>query len=426
MIQTRTEKALWAAYVAGVLVALACYAKLALSAPLSTPAAYCTSYPYLCRTGTMSLLMAKGIGDNNLYVLEVDPATGQIPVAGSFSASFASVGATGAAVPASADYAGMNVGGNLVGMTGTANGLKVDGSAVTQPVSGTFWQATQPVSGTVTANAGTGTFAVSAASLPLPTGAATSAKQPALGTAGTPSTDVLTVQGAASMTALKVDGSATTQPISAASLPLPTGAATSALQTTGNTSLASIDGKTPALGQAAAAGSVPVVISTRQESVATPLAVQLSNGTSAIDYNSGPAGTTTPRVVLANRHESAATPVSVRISDGSAFNTPMGKGRTYADSVRYDYTGVNVGTVSWVQLVASTAANINAITIFDSSGKTLELGTGGAGSETRVMLIPPGGVDGPVQLYIPAGTRVAVRAVSATATAGELDITGYN
>jgi hypothetical protein len=77
--------------------------------------------------------------------------------------------------------------------------LKVDGSAVTQPVSGTFWQATQPVS---------------AASLPLPTGASTAAKQPALGTAGTPSSDVITVQGAASMTALKVDGSAVTQPVS--------------------------------------------------------------------------------------------------------------------------------------------------------------------------------------------------------------------
>lgn len=59
-----------------------------------------------------------------------------------------------------------------------------------------------------------GTVAVSAASLPLPSGAATSAKQPALGTAGTPSADVLTVQGAASMTALKVDGSAVTQPVS--------------------------------------------------------------------------------------------------------------------------------------------------------------------------------------------------------------------
>lgn len=43
---------------------------------------------------------------------------------------------------------------------------KVDGSAVTQPVSGT-----------VTANAGTGTMAVSAASLPLPSGASTSALQ---------------------------------------------------------------------------------------------------------------------------------------------------------------------------------------------------------------------------------------------------------
>jgi hypothetical protein len=82
--------------------------------------------------------------------------------------------------------------------------VKVDGSGVTQPVS--------------------------AASLPLPSGASTAAKQPALGTAGTPSTDVITIQGAASMTAVKVDGSATTQPVSAASLPLPTGAATAANQ----------------------------------------------------------------------------------------------------------------------------------------------------------------------------------------------------
>ncbi|HTV32756.1 MAG TPA: hypothetical protein VME69_06595 [Methylocella sp.] len=44
-------------------------------------------------------------------------------------------------------------------------------------VTGTFWQTTQPVSGTVTANAGSGTFAVSATSLPLPTGAATAANQ---------------------------------------------------------------------------------------------------------------------------------------------------------------------------------------------------------------------------------------------------------
>ena len=48
---------------------------------------------------------------------------------------------------------------------------------------------------------------ISASSLPLPSGAATAAKQPALGTAGTPASDVLTVQGAASMTPFLVAGS---------------------------------------------------------------------------------------------------------------------------------------------------------------------------------------------------------------------------
>lgn len=46
---------------------------------------------------------------------------------------------------------------------------------------------------------------------------------------------------------LRVDGSAVTQPISAAALPLPSGAATAAKQDTGNTSLASIDGKITAV-----------------------------------------------------------------------------------------------------------------------------------------------------------------------------------
>ncbi len=74
------------------------------------------------------------------------------------------------------------------------------------------------------------TGAVTISSSALPTGAATAAKQPALGTAGTASTDVITVQGIASMTpikvdisataanttAIKVDNSAVTQPVSGA------------------------------------------------------------------------------------------------------------------------------------------------------------------------------------------------------------------
>lgn len=54
------------------------------------------------------------------------------------------------------------------------------------------------------------------------------------GTAGTAAGGVLTVQGAATGTPVPVDGSGATQPVSAASLPLPTGAATAAHQVTQN------------------------------------------------------------------------------------------------------------------------------------------------------------------------------------------------
>jgi hypothetical protein len=59
-------------------------------------------------------------------------------------------------------------------------------------------------------------------------------------------------------------------PISATSLPLPTGAATSALQSTGNASLATIATNTPALGQALAAASSPVVLPAAQITALTP------------------------------------------------------------------------------------------------------------------------------------------------------------
>lgn len=167
------------------------------------------------------------------------------------------------------------------------------------------------------------------------------------------------------------------------------------------------------------------VLATRHEAVATPLAAQLSNGTTAIAYDSGASSSATIRTVLATRHEAAATPVSVRISDGSAFSTPAPKGRAYSDSARNVYSTTNVTTGAWVQLIASTAAEINSFFLFDSSGQTLELGTGAAAAETRKLIIPPGGIDGPVSLNIPAGTRLSLRAISATASSGELDFSGY-
>jgi hypothetical protein len=154
--------------------------------------------------------------ETQIVAIDLNPAgsetlmAGAMPVTGTFwqatqpvslAASVTVVG-TGTFVTQAAQSGTWNVG-TVTTLTGITNVVHVDDN------SGSL-----TVDGTVTANAGTGTFAVSAASLPLPSGASTAAKQPALGTAGTASSDVLTVQGIASMTAIKVDGSAVTQPVS--------------------------------------------------------------------------------------------------------------------------------------------------------------------------------------------------------------------
>lgn len=152
------------------------------------------------------------------------------PATSAGTVTLASVGTTGLTAPTSADLAGVIDGsGNLAAIDKSANGIQVDVKASTLPT-GAATAAKQDTGNTSVASIDTKTPAlvsgrvpvdgsgvtqpVSAASLPLPTGAATAAKQPALGTAGTASTDVITVQGIAAMTALKVDGSGVTQPVS--------------------------------------------------------------------------------------------------------------------------------------------------------------------------------------------------------------------
>jgi hypothetical protein len=247
-------------------------------------------------------------------IRHLSSGTDSVTVAGSIVATNPSVSATGSAVPADATYAGFkSSGGNLVGVQLTAAGaLPVDGSAVTQPISaaslplpsgaatnaelvtinstlgspfqsgGSIGNTAFGISGTLPAFASTPTVnlgtigsaataanqtngsqmseinnganvaAVKAASTAavatdpalvvaispnntpvLPSGASTSALQ----TNGSQTTQIVQGGNTASVTAssaLKVDGSAVTQPVSAASLPLPSGAATSSNQTNGN------------------------------------------------------------------------------------------------------------------------------------------------------------------------------------------------
>ncbi len=147
-----------------------------------------------------------------------------IPISGSITATNPSVSATGAAIPASATMIGGSDGTNLRAAKVSAGGLvSVDGSAVTQPVSGTFWQATQPVSGTVAVSnfpatqPVSGTVAVTQSTSPWVTSgtatvsgtvAVTQSTSPWImaggGTAGTAATGVVTIQGIASGTVVPV------------------------------------------------------------------------------------------------------------------------------------------------------------------------------------------------------------------------------
>ena len=90
-----------------------------------------------------------------------------------------------------------------------------------------------------------------------------------------------------------------TLPVSISSIALPTGASTSALQITGNTTLSSILTNTPSLGQAAMTASVPVVLASNQSSipVSTPLAGPIAGQKVIAVTNTAVA---LPNVVLVN------------------------------------------------------------------------------------------------------------------------------
>ena len=101
------------------------------------------------------------------------------------------------------------------------------------------------------------TGAVVVSSSVLPTDASTSALQ----TTGNSSLSSIDTKTPALVTGrVPVDGSAVTQPISAASLPLPAGAATQA-------TLSSIDAKFSALGQNTMSASTPVVLSSNHSDI---------------------------------------------------------------------------------------------------------------------------------------------------------------
>lgn len=159
--------------------------------------------------------------------------------------------------------------------------VPVDGSGVTQPVSNASLPLPAGASTETTLSSlnskvtAVNTGAVTVSSSALPTGAATAAKQPALGTAVTSASTPVNI------------ASDQTVPVSASSLPLPSGAATSAKQ--------------PALGAAVTSASTPVNIASDQVVPISASALPLPSG----------AATAAKQPALGAAATAASTPVNI-------------------------------------------------------------------------------------------------------------------
>lgn len=187
------------AVLSAVMLALAVpatlFAQTLAGTPIKAPGGYLPGIATYCDNGSGVAVICSGggggtptgtAGTPTTQVVSVQGVSGgtPLPISGSITATNPSVAATGVAVPGAATYLAASLGGTLTGLTASANGLKVDGSAVTQPVSGT-----------VTANIGAiGTLA-------------TAANQTNVQSApGASAATALTVQGSASGVAIPVDG----------------------------------------------------------------------------------------------------------------------------------------------------------------------------------------------------------------------------
>ena len=326
---------------------------------------------------------------------------------------------------------------NLLGITGSLEAKVSDATAQASLASiDTKLTNPLPVSGPLTdTQLRASAVPVSVSALPLPSGAATEATLSSIDGKLTnplpvsgPLTDVqlrlsavpvslssTTITGSVAVTGPLTDTQlrAAAVPISAAALPLPSGAAT-------ETTLALLP---VAQGSTTAGQSGPLlqatVTSTPTYTTGTTAPLTLTTGgllrgsVNIFGLSNGAIG---------QKAMAASLPVVIS-SDQS--NLPI-KGKSGAWLFRNDNSSSNILTSAYTELVAAAAivVDVHEIEIFDSSGQSLVLATGGAGSEVNKLYVFPGG-NGRIPLLIPANTRVAVKAVSATANSGEFLINFY-
>lgn len=258
---------------------------------------------------------------------------------------------------------------------------------------------TVPVSGTVAVTQSTTPWVVGQG-----TASALNATVVGLGTAGAPSGGVVSIQGVGSGTAVPVSGTVTATNSANAN----TGGAVPAQATqvggTDGTDLRALSvDSTGKLNVNNISGTVslPTLASTSTKQSDGSQKTQIVDG-------SGNVIASTSNALNVDVTNTVATTGSTTITGTVIGNTP----------IQNVYSSTNITTGAYVQLVASTTNVINTLHIFDSSGQAMILGIGGSGSEVTTLYVPPGGDI--YTLHIPAGSRLAYKALTSTASSGYL------
>lgn len=241
------------------------------------------------------------------------------------------------------------------------------------PVSGTFWQTTQPVS---------------LASAPLPSGAATAANQEVTA-AGTSASSAQAVQGVAGGVAL---------PVSLASAPLPSGAATSANQTNASQKTQIVDGSGNVISSTSNALNVQCA-NCSGSGVSTADSAAFTAGSSAFVGMGGEYDSSLP-TAIATGHQAMAAITQYRSLWTDWYNS----------------AGTEMGTsTSPVQVsLANTGSNTNGLAVTGAAGAFVDgaiatIGTkadsaySGSGSASEIAALK--GIYAAATGAIPAGSN---------------------
>lgn len=113
---------------------------------------------------------------------------------------------------------------------------------------------------------------------------------------------------------------------------------------------------------------------------------------------------------------SAASFSIVPASDASFSVSAISRARANAP-VTNDFSSTAVTTAAYTQLIASTTSTSTRLYACDTSGSFLIIAVGAAASEIDQVYLAPG-FSNFVDLNIPAGSRVSIKALDTTASAG--------